>query len=74
MITRRNFVSASALILTSGALAACGGSGTQTTGGSSSAADTQTLTVAASPAPHAEILDDFAAPKLKEQGISLVVK
>ena len=74
MITRRNFVSASALLLTSGALAACGGSGTQTTGGSSSAADTQTLTVAASPAPHAEILDDFAAPKLKEQGISLVVK
>ena len=33
-----------------------------------------TLTVAASPSPHAEILNDFAAPLLAEQGITLEVK
>ena len=40
----------------------------------SAAADSAVLTVAASPAPHAEILTDFAVPLLAEQGIKLKVK
>ncbi|WP_058270105.1 MetQ/NlpA family ABC transporter substrate-binding protein [Olsenella massiliensis] len=71
MISRRNFLSASALVLSAGALAACG------TGASSAAAgstEQKTLKVAASPSPHAEILTAFAAPRLKDQNIELVVK
>ncbi|MDO4437594.1 MAG: MetQ/NlpA family ABC transporter substrate-binding protein [Coriobacteriaceae bacterium] len=52
-------------VLTLGGLTACG---------SSAPADDNVITVAASPAPHAEILTDFAAPALKEQGIELKVK
>lgn len=48
-----------------GGLTGCGGAG---------ADDESVLTVAASPAPHAEILTDFAAPLLAEQGIELKVK
>lgn len=48
-----------------GGLTACGGS---------SSSDSNVLTVAASPVPHAEILTDFAAPLLAEQGIELKVK
>lgn len=54
-----------------GGLAGCGGTGAGS--GSSSSVSTK-LTVAASPTPHAEILNDFAADKLKEQGIELTVK
>ena len=54
-----------------GGLAGCGGTGTGS--GSASSASTK-LTVAASPTPHAEILNDFAADKLKEQDIELTVK
>ena len=73
-VTRRTLLSATALLAT-GALTACGGNN----GGSDSddAAGeeaTATLTVAASPSPHAEILNDFAAPLLAEQGITLEVK
>lgn len=57
--------------VTLGGLAGCGGTGSGS--GSSSSASTK-LTVAASPTPHAEILNDFAAGKLKEQGIELSVK
>lgn len=42
--------------------------------GSGTPADDGVLTVAASPAPHAQILTDFAAPALEEQGIELKVK
>ena len=63
-ISRRSLLSATALLAT-GALAACGGS---------SEDDASTLTVAASPSPHAEILNDFAAPRLTDQGITLEVK
>lgn len=42
--------------------------------GSSAPANDDVLTVAASPAPHAQILTDFAAPALEEQGIELKVK
>lgn len=48
-----------------GGLTGCGGAG---------ADDESVLTVAASPAPHAEILTDFAAPLLAERGIELKVK
>lgn len=36
--------------------------------------DANTLTVAASPAPHAKILTEFAAPKMEEKGFKLEVK
>lgn len=49
-----------------GGLSACGPAPAE--------ADASKLVVAASPAPHAQILTDFAAPALKEQGIELVVK
>ena len=70
MITRRNFIGASAAVFAATALAACGNSGDS----SSSSTQTQTLTVAASPTPHAEILNNFAAGKLKDQNIDLQVK
>ena len=64
-VTRRSFLSASALLAVS-SLAACGGDVPEE--------DSATLTVAASPSPHAEILSEFAAPLLAEQGITLEVK
>ena len=72
-LSRRSFLSGAAGLVAAGALAACsnGGDGAAT---GSAAAETQTLTVAASPSPHAEILNDFAAPLLEEQGITLEVK
>lgn len=51
-----------------GGLTACGSADS----GSADAA--KVLTVAASPAPHAEILTSFVAPKLKDEGIELKVK
>lgn len=69
-ITRRTLLSATALLAT-GALAACGGNGTADDAAPEAGA---TLTVAASPSPHAEILNDFAAPRLTDQGITLEVK
>ncbi len=70
MLTRKNFLAGSAALIASSVLAACGNSGST----SSSASETKTLTVAASPSPHAEILNNFAVPKLKEQNIDLEVK
>ena len=55
-------------LLALGGLTACGGSG------AAGSADDSVITVAASPAPHAQILTDFAAPRLAEQGIELKVK
>lgn len=54
-----------------GGLTACG---TGDASGSGAVEASKKLTVAASPAPHAEILNSFAASKLKEEGIELVVK
>lgn len=70
MLTRKNFLAGSAALIASSVLAACGNSGSE----SSSASETKTLTVAASPSPHAEILNNFAVPKLKDQNIDLEVK
>ena len=68
-VTRRTLLASAALLATS-ALAACAGSGVK----GSDEPGSSTLTVAASPSPHAEILNDFAAPVLAEQGITLDVR
>ena len=74
-LSRRSLIAAAAAVVGVGSLAACGTSGdTSAAGGSSAEGSSQTLTVAASPSPHAEILNDFAADKLAEQGIALEVK
>lgn len=66
-------LSACAVVLAFG-LAGCGSSGSSSAAASSEAASLQTVTVAAVPTPHAEILNDVVAPQLKEQGFELVVK
>ena len=78
-IDRRSFLKASFAglgVVALGGLTACGNSGAagSAAAGSAAADAKTTLTVAASPSPHAEILKDFAAPKLSEQGIELKVK
>lgn len=74
-LSRRGFL-ATVAGLGAVALAGCSNGGTGTAVGSSagSTAASTTLTVGASPTPHAQILTDFAAPKLKDQGIELKVK
>ncbi len=71
-ITRRGFIltaaAASSAILLGSALTGCGSTGANGPG------TAKRLTVAASPTPHAKILSEFAAPKLKDQGIELTVK
>ncbi|MBC5580661.1 metal ABC transporter substrate-binding protein [Anaerofilum sp. BX8] len=78
----------SAALALSLALTGCGGSGSSAAGSSaagssaagpssaaaSSTAVTATLTVGASPSPHAQILNDVIAPLLAAQGIELVVR
>lgn len=74
-ISRRSLVASAFAglgVVALGGLTACGGSGTAAEG--SAAAGSTTLTVAASPAPHAEILNDFAAPLLAKECIELKVK
>lgn len=68
MISRRTFIASAAALITTGALSACSG------GSSKASSDTKTLTVAASPSPHAEILTKFAKDKLAQKGIDLKVK
>lgn len=71
-ITRRGFIltaaAASSAILLGSALTGCGSTGANGPGAA------KRLTVAASPTPHAKILSEFTAPKLKDQGIELTVK
>ena len=61
-ISRRSLLATLALAA-AGSLAACGAEGHEH----------GTLRIGASPSPHAEILNDFAAPRLKERGIELDV-
>ncbi|WP_075279770.1 MetQ/NlpA family ABC transporter substrate-binding protein [Thermophilibacter provencensis] len=63
-ISRRSLLATLALAA-AGSLAACGAEG--------HAHEHGTLRIGASPSPHAEILNDFAAPRLKERGIELDV-
>jgi D-methionine transport system substrate-binding protein len=72
MITRRSFVSASLSLAATATLAACGGN-SSSDAASDDAASSSVLTVAATPEPHAKILNEFAAPILAEQGIELQV-
>ena len=70
-ITRRALIlGASAALVASLGLVGCGGN----SGGSSAPAqDKGTITVAASPTPHAEILNEAVKPLLEEQGWTLEV-
>lgn len=63
-ISRRSLLATLALAA-AGSLAACGAEG--------HAHEHGTLRIGASPSPHAEILNDFAAPRLEERGITLDV-
>lgn len=72
--SRRSVLAGAAAIVAAVPLAACGGSGEPAGSAAGSAAETQTLTVGASPSPHAVILNDYAAPLLAEQGIELTVE
>ena len=61
-------------------LAACGGSSASSSAASSASASASaasedtTITVAASPTPHAQILNEAVAPLLEQEGYTLVVK
>ena len=73
-ISRRSVLAGAAAIVAAAPLTACGGSGEPAGSAAGSAAEPQTLTVGASPSPHAVILNDYAAPLLAEQGIELTVE
>ena len=74
-ITRRRALQVAAGLSLAG-LAGLAGCGSKSTADhvAGSTADATKLTVAASPSPHAEILNDYAKPLLAEQGIELEVK
>ena len=57
-ISRRSVLAGAAAIVAAAPLTACGGSGEPAGSAAGSAAETQTLTVGASPSPHAVILND----------------
>ena len=63
-VSRRSLIAGLAVVA-AGSLAACGGDKPTHEHG--------TLRIGASPSPHAEILNDFAAPRLEEKGITLDV-
>lgn len=73
-VSRRSVLAGAAAIVAAAPLAACGGSDEPAGSAAGSATETQTLTVGASPSPHAVILNDYAAPLLAEQGIELTVE
>lgn len=74
LLSRRSVLAGAAAIVAAVPLAACGGSEEPAGSAAGSAAEPQTLTVGASPSPHAVILNDYAAPLLAEQGIELTVE
>ncbi len=78
MISRKQFISSAFGVLLAGSLVACGGGSSTASSTSGSAGGdasiSKTLVVAASPSPHAEILEKFAKPRLAEKGIILEVK
>lgn len=74
--TRRKFVAlAAAGVLAVGVFGLAGCSGSNSSTGTDSAADSadKTITVAASPTPHAEILNEAVKPLLEAQGYTLEV-
>lgn len=75
-MSRKNLLSiVSSIAVVSVILAACGSKETSTSASPASAASGKevTLTIGAAPVPHSEILN-FIKPKLKEQGVNLVIK
>ena len=74
-ISRRSLLAGLAGIAATGALAACSNDGSAAGSAAGDASEaSKTLIVAASPSPHAVILNDYAAPRLEEEGITLEVK
>ena len=55
-------------------LTACGGSQSSNSSTTSSSSENKKITVAASPSPHAQILQDAVAPLLEKEGYTLEVK
>lgn len=81
MLTRKQLVTGAFGVALAAVLTACGGnsssasaSGESTGSSAQTAGASKTLVVAASPSPHAEILQNFAAPLLANEGIKLEVK
>lgn len=70
--SRRSFLAGLAGLAAVAPLAGCGNTDSAASG--SAASETQKLVVGASPSPHAVILNDYAAPKLADEGITLEVK
>ena len=62
MLSRRSFLASTVGLAAASVLSACG------------KPDPNTLTIAATPEPHAIILNEFAAPELARRGITLQVK
>lgn len=73
-VSRRSFIAGAAGLVAAGSLAACSNGQSSSGAAGSAAAESKTLTVGASPSPHAVILNDYAAPILADQGIELEVK
>jgi len=75
-LTRRSFVRAGIIGAGAIALAACSSAEQAPAADSAETAETAetaVLTIAATPEPHARILNEFAAPRLAEQGIAIEV-
>lgn len=77
MITRKQFILSAFSAIAAGSLAACGGSGDSGNAPvdeSTAREEANTLLVAATPTPNAQILKGFAAPLLAKKDISLEAK
>ncbi|MBM6953299.1 MetQ/NlpA family ABC transporter substrate-binding protein [Enorma phocaeensis] len=72
-VSRRSFLAGAGALVAAGSLAACS-NGSEGSGSAAAVDSPVTLTVAASPSPHAVILNDFAASRLADEGIELEVK
>ena len=72
-VSRRSFLAGAGALVAAGSLAACS-NGSEGSGSAAAVDSPVTLTVAASPSPHAVILNDFAASRIADEGIELEVK
>ncbi len=72
--TKKLVALAAAGVLAAGAFALAGCSSSSSAGSSTSSTDDKTVTVAASPTPHAEILTNAVASELEKEGYTLKVK
>ncbi|OUP09741.1 MetQ/NlpA family ABC transporter substrate-binding protein [Collinsella sp. An2] len=73
-VSRRSFLAGAGALIAAGSLAACNSGDNATSGNGSAPAESTKLVVAASPSPHAVILNDYAASRLADEGIELEVK